>query len=168
MGPLRSMVEFLVCRHWLAHDPDRNWRLWMEQDHAARDRWRERLRQHVPALHDAAAASLTPEQVKEREVIDAVSGQIAEELGDQRPEDRRRSVEQMAAQVGLGFFYYVLYRYGSNVAIHPDLLAVDLLLEKHRTGLLLQGEPTAQFARPPVYLLGDHEALIDAARVQEF
>jgi hypothetical protein len=154
IGPLRSMFEFLVCQRWLALDPDRNWKLWMKEDHAKRDLWRERMRQHVPALHDAAVASLTPEQVKEREVIDAVRKQVAEELGDKRPEDRQRNVKQMADQVGLGFFYDVLYRYGSSVAIHPTLLAVDLLLEKHRRGLLLQDEPTAQFARPPVYLLG--------------
>jgi hypothetical protein len=34
------------------------------------------------------------------------------------------------------------------------MFAVDLLLEKHPNGLLLRGEPTAQFAPPPVYLHG--------------
>ncbi len=24
VGPLRSMLEFLICQRWLAHDPDRN------------------------------------------------------------------------------------------------------------------------------------------------
>src|SRR5215475_15939851 len=36
VGPLRSMLEFLVCQRWLALDPDRNWQLWMDDDHKAR------------------------------------------------------------------------------------------------------------------------------------
>jgi hypothetical protein len=27
VGPLRSMLEFLIYQCWLAHDPDRNWKL---------------------------------------------------------------------------------------------------------------------------------------------
>jgi hypothetical protein len=50
----------------------------------------------------------------------------------------------------------VLYRYESSAATHPTLLAVDLLLEKRPKGLVLHGEPTAQFAPPPVYLHGAH------------
>jgi hypothetical protein len=34
------------------------------------------------------------------------------------------------------------------------MMSVDLLLEKHRKGLVLRGELTAQFAAPPVYLHG--------------
>ena len=34
------------------------------------------------------------------------------------------------------------------------MMSVDLLLEKHPKGLVLRGEPTAQFAAPPVYLHG--------------
>ena len=59
IGPLRSMFKSLVCQRWLAPDPDRNWKLWMAEDHGARDLWRKRLSEHAPALHDAAAASLT-------------------------------------------------------------------------------------------------------------
>jgi hypothetical protein len=155
IGPLRSMFEFFVCQRWLAHDPDRNWKLWMEQDHAARDTLRERLRQHAPALHDAAVASLTPEQRKEREEIDTVRTQVAAELGDRQPEDRHK-LEQRAAQVGLSFLYDLLYRYESSAATHPTLLAVDLLLEKRPNGLVLRSEPTTQFAPLPVYLHGAH------------
>lgn len=151
IGPLRSMFEFLVCQLWLARDPERNWRLWMEEDHAARDLWRERLRQHAPALHDAAVASLTREQREEAEVIAAVRAQVAEELGGRRPEDRQ-SIEQRAAQMGLGFLYDGLYRYESSAATHATLLAVDLLLEKVPSGLVLRSEPTTQFVPLPVYL----------------
>ena len=153
VGPLRSMFEFLVCQRWLAHDPDRNWQVWMSDDHTARDRWRERLRQHAPALHDAAAAALTPEQRKEGQAVSAGRAQLAAEMGDRRPDDRH-NLEQRAIQVGLSFVYDVLYRYASSVALHPTMLAVDLLFEKHPQGLLLRGEPTAQFAPPPVYLYG--------------
>lgn len=153
VGPLRSMLEFLVCQRWLAHDPDRNWQIWMADDHTARDLWRERLRQRAPALHDAVAAALTSEQRKEARAVSAGRAQLAAEMGDRRPDDRR-SLEQRAAQVGLSFVYDVLYRYASNAATHPTLLAVDLLLEKHPRGLLLRGEPTAQFAPLPVYLYG--------------
>jgi hypothetical protein len=34
------------------------------------------------------------------------------------------------------------------------MLAADLLMEKHPKGLVLRGEPTAQFVAPPVYLHG--------------
>jgi Family of unknown function (DUF5677) len=153
VGPLRSMLEFLVCQRWLAHDPERNWKIWMANDHAARDLWRERLQRHAPALHDAAAASLTPEQRAEGEAVEAARIQLSGELGEPQPEDRR-SLEQRAAQIGLSFVYDTLYRYESNAATHPTMLAVDLLLEKHPAGLVLRGEPTAQFAPPPVYLHG--------------
>ena len=152
VGPLRSMLEFLVCQRWLAHDPDLNWKLWMAQDHAARDLWRERLQQHAPTLHDAAVESLTPEQRKDGEEVAAGRMRLAAELGDRRP--GRPNLEQRAAQVGLSFLYDVLYRYESSAGPHPTMLSVDLLLEKHRKGLVLRGEPTAQFAPPPVYLHG--------------
>lgn len=153
IGPLRSMFEYLLCQRWLANDPDRNWKLWMQQDHAARDLWRERLHQHAPELHDAAVASLTHEQLEEAGVITAVRKQIAEELGDRQPGDRL-SMEQRAAQVGLGFFYDTLYRYESNAATHATLLATDLLLERTQNGLILRSEPTRQFAPLPAYLHG--------------
>jgi hypothetical protein len=152
VGPLRSMLEFLVCQRWLALDPDRNWKIWMADDHAARDLWRGRAREHAPALHDAAVESLTPEQRKEGEAIAAVRIRLAAELGDRRP--RVPSLEQRAAQVGLSVLYDGLYRYESSAGPHPTMMSVDLLLEKHRKGLVLRGEPTAQFAAPPVYLHG--------------
>lgn len=152
VGPLRSMLEFLVCQRWLALDPDRNWKIWMADDHAARALWREKAHQHVPALHDAAMESLTPEQREEGEAIAAARIRLAAELGDRRP--RLPSLEQRAAQVGLSFLYDGLYRYESSAGPHPTMMSVDLLLEKHRKGLVLRGEPTAQFAPPPVYLHG--------------
>jgi hypothetical protein len=152
VGPLRSMLEFLVCQRWLALDPDLNWKIWMADDHAARDLWRGRAREHAPALHDAAVESLTPEQRKEGEAIAAVRIRLAAELGDRRP--RIPSLEQRAAQVGLSVLYDGLYRYESSAGPHPTMMSVDLLLEKHRKGLVLRGEPTAQFAAPPVYLHG--------------
>ncbi len=163
------MFEFLVTQRWLAHDPDRNWKLWMEQDHAARDLWRERLGQYAPALRQAAAASLTPEQHKEGEAVTAARSRIADELGDRQPDDRKK-LEQKAAQVGLSFVYDMLYRYESSVATHPTLFAVDVLLEKHPKGLVLRGEPTAQFAPLPVYLLGVqllYEALNESSKHTE-
>jgi hypothetical protein len=153
VGPLRSMLEFLICQRWLAHDPDRNWKLFMADDHAGRDVRRERARQHVPTVYDAAAASLTTEQRKEGEAIAAVRAQLAAELGDRRS-DYRRSVEQRAKEVGMSFMYDALYRYYSSAGPHPTLMAGDLLFEKHPKGLVLRGEPTAQFVSPPVYLHG--------------
>ncbi|HEY3829394.1 MAG TPA: DUF5677 domain-containing protein [Solirubrobacteraceae bacterium] len=154
VGPLRSMFEFLVCQRWLAHDPDRNWKLWMEDNHAALDRLRKRLHEHAPALHDAAAAALTPEQREEANVIAAVRTKVAGELGDRGK--GLPSVEQRAGKVDLAFLYDLLYRYESSAGTHPTLHAVDLLLERSPRGLLLRGEPTAQFAAPPVYLHGAH------------
>ena len=167
VGPLRSMLEFLICQRWLAHDPERNWKLWMAEDHKRRDLWRARLRQRAPALHDAAVDALTPEQRAEGEAVAAARAQLAKGLGERRPEDRL-SLEQRAAQVGLGFLYEVLYRYESNAATHPSMFAVDLLLDKHPGGLVLRAEPTAQFAAPPVYLHGALllcEALADSGEV---
>jgi hypothetical protein len=140
IGPLRSMFEFLICQHWLAHDPDRNWKLWMERDHAARDLWRERLRQHALALHAAASASLTPEQRQEGELVAATRQRVAAELGD-RDRNDRQNLEQRATQVGLGFAYDLLYRYESSAAMHPIMFAVDLLLEKHRNGSCFGASP---------------------------
>jgi hypothetical protein len=154
VGPLRSMLEFLVCQRWLALDPDRNWKLWMDDDHRARDLWRERVQQHAPAVYDAAVEALTLEQRKEVEAVAAGRRQLAAELGDRERHERRITLEQRADQVGLSFLYDALYRYESNAATHPSMLAVDLLLEGHPRGLLLRGEPTAQFAAPPVYLHG--------------
>ncbi len=153
IGPLRAMFEFLVCQRWLARDPDRNWKIWMTDDHAARDLWRDRLKQHAPALYAAAAASLTPEQRKEGEAVAAARLQLAAEFGHRRAGDRR-SLEQRAADVGLSFLYDGLYRYESSAATHPTMFAVDLFLEKHPKGLRLRGEPTAQFTPPAVYLQG--------------
>jgi hypothetical protein len=146
------MLEFLVCQRWLALDPDRNWKIWMGDDHAARDLWRERARKHAPALHDAAMEALTPEQRKEGEAIATARIRLTAELGDQRP--RVPSLEQRAAQVGLSFLYDGLYRYESSAGPHPTMMSVDLLLEKHRKGLVLRGEPTAMFVAPPVYQHG--------------
>lgn len=155
VGPLRSMLEFLICQRWLAHDPDRNWKLWMADGHRANDLLLERARQHAPALHDAAVEALTPEQRKEGEAVAAGRMRLEAELGDPQPDDRRmRLVEQRAAQVGLSFLYDSLYRYQSNAALHPSLLATDLLMENHPKGVLLRSEPTAQFVAPPVYLHG--------------
>jgi hypothetical protein len=153
VGPLRSMLEFLITQRWLAHDPDRNWKLWMADDHKARDYWRKMLRQHAPALHAAAVEALTPEQRKEGEAVAAGRMQLAAELGNRQPDDRS-SLEQRAAQVGLSFIYDGLYRYESNAATHPSMLATELLMERHPKGLLLRSEPTAQFVAPPVYLHG--------------
>jgi len=149
VGPLRSMLEFLICQRWLALDPDRNWQIWMKDDHAARDHWRKKLREHAPALHDAAVESLTPEQLKEGEAVAAARLR----LGDRQRKDHQ-TLEQRAAQVGLSFIYDGLYRYESSAATHPTMFSVDLLLEKHPKGLLLRGEPTTQFVPPPVYLHG--------------
>jgi hypothetical protein len=152
VGPLRSMLEFLVRQLWLAHDPDRNWALWMAKEHDAGDLRQEKIRQHAPALHDAAVASRTPEQRKEGEAVAAGRTQLAAELGNGRP--GMPNLELQARDVGLSFLYDGLYRYQSNAGPHPTMLAVDLLLEKHPEGLVLRGEPTAQFVAPPVYLHG--------------
>jgi hypothetical protein len=56
----------------------------------------------------------------------------------------------------------MLYRDQSSAGPHPTMMSVDLLLEKHRKGLVLRGEPTAQFAPSSVYLHAAwllHEAL---------
>jgi Family of unknown function (DUF5677) len=152
VGPLRSMLEFLVRQLWLAHDPDRNWALWMQKEHADSDLRQERIRQHTPALHDAAVESRTPEQRQEGEAVAAGRTRLAAELGDDR--GRMPNLKQQARAVGLDFLYDGLYRYQSNAGPHPTMLAVDLLLEKHPKGLVLRGEPTAQFVAPPVYLHG--------------
>jgi uncharacterized protein DUF5677 len=154
VGPLRSMLEFLICQRWLAHDPDRNWKVWMTDDHAARDLWRERLRQHAPELHAAAMEALTPEQRKEAEAVAAGRTQLAAQYGGRQQGDAHKNLELRAAQVGLSFMYDGLYRYESNAGPHPSMLASELLMEKHPKGLLLRSEPTAQFAAPPVYLHG--------------
>jgi hypothetical protein len=166
IGPLRSMLEFLICQRWLAVDPDVNVTLWMAQDHASRDLMREKMRQHTPALHDAAVEALTPEQRAEGEEVAAGRELLVAELGDRRP--RLPSLEQRAAQVGLSILYDVLYRYESGAGPHPTMMSVDLLLEKHPNGLVLRGEPTAQFAVPPVYLHGAYllyEALKGSAEL---
>jgi len=96
--------------------------------------------------------SRTPEQRKEGEAVVAGRARLMAELGDGRP--GMPNLELQARDVGLSFLYDALYRYESNAATHPSMLAVDLLLEGHPRGLRLCGEPTAQFAAPPVYLHG--------------
>ena len=75
-------------------------------------------------------------------------------------------------QVGLSFLYDGLYRYESSAATHATLLAVDLLLKKVPSGLVLRSEPTTQFAPLPVSLhgaelqgRGSSRACMRAARV---
>jgi hypothetical protein len=153
-GPLRSMLEFLICQLWLALDPDRNWQLWMDDGHASRDLLLDRVWKHAPALHDAAVDARTPEQRAEGEETAAGRRQLAAELGDRQRDERRITLEQRAAQVGLSLLYDGLYRYESSAGPHPTLHATDLLMEKHPKGLVLRGEPTALFAAPPVYLHG--------------
>lgn len=79
----------------------------------ARDLWRERLRQHSPNLHDAAVASLTPEQLQDREAIMTVRKRLSGDIGERLPDDRR-NLEQRADQVGLSFLYDVISRWGSS------------------------------------------------------
>ena len=153
-GPLRSMLEFLVCQRWLALDPDRNWQLWMDDGHASRDLLLDRVRKHAPALHDAAVDARTPEQRAEGEETAVGRKQLAAELGDRQRDERRITLEQRAAQVGLSLLYDGLYRYVSSAGPHPTLHATDLLMEKRPKGLVLRGEPTALFAAQPVYLHG--------------
>jgi hypothetical protein len=167
IGPLRSMFEFLVCQRWLALDPDRNWKLWVADDHAKRDVWRERLQRNTPALHDAAAASRTPAQREEEEVIVAVRKRLSAELGD-RWRDEVPKIERQAELVGLSTIYDGLYRYESSAALHATLLAIDLITERRPGGLLLRREPTAQFASLSPYLHGAlllYEALKDGAEL---
>lgn len=167
IGPLRSMLDFFVCQRWLAHDPERNWQIWMAEDHAARDLWRDRLLKHAAALHAAAAASLTEEQLREGEAVVAARAQLATEMGEWRARDRP-SLEQRAADVGLSFLYDGLYRYESSAATHSTMFAVDLLLEKRPNGLRLNAEPTSQFVPLPVYLHGAvllYEALKESGEI---
>lgn len=152
VGPLRSMLEFLLCQLWLAHDPDRNWALWMQKEHAANDYRQKKIRQHTPALHDAAVESRTPEQRKEGEAVAAGRARLKAKLGDNP--GRMPTLEEQAHAVGQDFLYDGVYRYLSNAGLHPTLLATDLLMEKVPEGLVLRGEPTAQFAAPAVYLHG--------------
>jgi hypothetical protein len=136
----------------------------MADDHRARGVWRERLQKHAPALHDAAVGALTPEQRKDGEAMAAVRIRLEAELG----KDRLPSYEQRADQVGLSPLYDMLYRYESSAGPHPTMFAVDLLLDKHLKGLVLRGEPTAQFTAPPVYLHGAfllHEALKESGEL---
>jgi len=154
LGPVRSMFEFLVRQRWLALDSERNWKLWIEHDHAARDRWRMGLRKRAPALHDAAVASLTPEQHQEAQEIAAVRARVRADLDEPRPNDRSRVDKQMAERVGLGFIYDAVYQYESSVAVHPTLLAIDVLSQRRRRGLLVCREPTTQFAPVAPYLQG--------------
>jgi hypothetical protein len=146
------MLEFLVRQLWLAHEPGRNWALWMAKEHDAADLRHKNIRQHASALHDAAVESRTPEQRKEGEAVAAGRSRLMAELGDARP--GMPNLEVQARDVGLSFLYDGLYRYESNAGPHPTMLAVDLLLEKHPEGLVLRGEPTTQFVAPPVYLHG--------------
>lgn len=113
---LRSMFEFLVRQLWLAQDPDRNWKLWMQDDHYQRDLWRQRLREHAPTLHDAAVAALRPDQLKEAADVQAVRARIDTDLGGRQ---RVPSLEQMAKEVGLSFLYDGVYRFESSAAVHP-------------------------------------------------
>jgi hypothetical protein len=138
LGPLRSMLEFLVRQLWLAHDPDRNWALWMAKEHDAGDLRQKKIRQHAPALHDPAVESRTPEQRKEGEAVAAGRTRLVAELGNGR--SGMPNLEMQARDVGLSILYDVLYRYQSNAGPHPAMLAVDLLLEKHPKGLVLRGE----------------------------
>jgi hypothetical protein len=150
LGPVRSMYEFRFCQRWLARDPERNWKLWMEADHKRRDYWRAQLQQNAPALHDAAVDALTPEQRREGEAVAVARARLSAEIGDPLPDDRF-SIEQWATQVGMRFVYDTVYRYQSNV-LHPSMFAVDLLLEPHPTGARLRGEPSSQFEAPSIYL----------------
>ena len=150
VGPLRSMYEFLICQRWLARDPGRNWRLWMEQDHASRDLWRTRLRQNAPALHEAAASELTPEQIREAEAVAVARGRVKQEIGEALPDDRYR-IEHRAEQVGMKFVYDTVYRYQSSL-LHPTMFATEVLLERVPEGLRLRRDPSPQFARPTIYL----------------
>ncbi len=54
----------------------------------------------------------------------------------------------------MSFMYDGLYRYQSSAAVHPSMLATELLMERRPKGLLLRREPTGQFVAPPVYLYG--------------
>jgi uncharacterized protein DUF5677 len=137
VGPLRSMLEYLICQNWLAADPDRNWKVWMKDDHSARDVWRQRSQKNMPKLYDAAVDTLTPEQLKEAEAVAAGRARLETEYGAKLPTDAHKNVELRAAQVSMTLLYDSLYRYMSNVGVHPSLLATDLLMEQRARGLML-------------------------------
>jgi hypothetical protein len=148
---LRSMFEFLVRQLWLAQDPDHNWKLWMQDDHHHRDLWRERLRQRAPVLHDAAAAALTPDQIKEGANVQIAREQLDADLGRRQ---RLPRLEDMAEAVGFGFWYDGIYRFESAAVVHPMMIGVDMFLEPVHGGLVLRSEPTKQFPPVNVYLNG--------------
>lgn len=154
IGPIRSMFEFHVTQLWLALDPDLNWMLWMERDHVTRDTWRAGVAEHAPTLHAAALAALTPKQQAEAKEITEVRKQINVRLAGRKA--MVPSLRERAQAVDLAHWYDLLYRYESNAAMHPTLLATDLLFESTTRGLRLHGEPTQQFVRLPVYLQGAH------------
>jgi len=168
VGPLRSMLEYLICQNWLAADPDRNWKVWMKDDHGARDVWRERSQKNTPKLYAAAVDAITPEQLKEAEAVAAGRAKLETACGAKLPTDAHKNVELRAAQAGMTLLYDGVYRYMSNVGVHPSMLATELLMEQRSTGLMLCSEPTTQFVALPVYLQGAsflYEALQGSAEL---
>jgi hypothetical protein len=64
--------------------------------------------------------AITPEQLKEAEAVAAGRAKLESEYGAKLPTDAHKNVELRAAQAGMTLLYDGVYRYMSNVGVHPS------------------------------------------------
>ncbi len=126
---LRTISEYLVVGRWLVQHPDRL-RAWALADLDKRD---YTISQVMRELGDDDAETIAALQRQRDELRESRLRWLTERG---QPEDDVVNVEQMAAQIGLGFAYQLAYRTQSQLDVHATTAAVDSCYEQMPDGTL--------------------------------
>ena len=147
---LRTISEYLVVARWLLEHPDRL-PAWALADHDKRDFVISQVMRELPDGDSETNAALQ----RQRDDLRESRERWLTERG--QPEGDVLSVEQMAAQIGLGFAYQLAYRTQSQSDVHATTVAADSCYERMPDGRLrLLPAPQHALRGYDQYELGAH------------
>jgi Family of unknown function (DUF5677) len=130
---VRTLLEYRVTLRWLILNPELHLLQWERDDLKSRLRIDTEVRAlGLEGISDAARAR-----------YEATLARVEADLGD-RPR-RFPSFRERTQAIGAEFVYSLIYRFDSQRAAHPSLLALEQLLE-HRPeqgGTAVLSEPTS-------------------------
>lgn len=148
---LRVISEYLVVGRWLLQHPDRL-EAWALADLDKRDYI---IGQVMAELTDGEDSETVGALQEQRDELREGRERWLTERG--QPKGDVVNVEQMAAQIGLGFAYQLAYRTQSQVDVHATTVAVDSCYERLPDGRLrLLPAPVHALSSYDQYEIGAH------------